>query len=208
MGRNVVERLRRTEEFLYRIEDRASPYITYIGRTDLHGAPTNEPVWQIQRIIVYGDNREVTFANYGKFNSVWDLKHTYFPPPPAPSPPSNTGLPQEVDIYPGIHKFLDYVGPSTPGVEQLLMSYTVPIGKVLYLHKITLNCWQQTNLRIEVDGIQIAAFRNNQNGDGVYIWTPFRNVSQGLEIEVFGTVKSTPLAADLDVHLMTSEFSA
>lgn len=208
MGRNVVERLRRSEEYLYRLEDRASPYITYVGRTDLIGAPTDQPVWQIQRITVVGDDREVMYANYGKFNNIWDLKHTYFPTPPPPSPPTNHGLPEEVDIYPGQHRFFDFVGLATPGTEQLLISHTVAVDEVMYLHRLTLDCWQHTQMRVKIAGVQIAAGHNGYQGFGEYVWTPYRHVSQGLLVEVFAKVNPTTLPADLSVHLMTSVSSA
>lgn len=80
MGRNQSDRQRRTDEVLYFLEDRPAGNILYVGRTADFASLTSDAIWQIKRVVRTGSVTETRYAESGKYNCVWDIRTTYFPP--------------------------------------------------------------------------------------------------------------------------------
>lgn len=82
-GRKVdIER--RTDEVLFYKEDRVAYNIAYYGRTEVFTALGSDALWQIKRITISGTVKTVEYANFGKYNCVWDNRTSYFGAAPAP----------------------------------------------------------------------------------------------------------------------------
>lgn len=81
MGRKVDKEVR-TDEVLLTKEDGVAYNIAYFGRTEIILALDSEPVWQIKRVTTSVGIKKVEYANYGKYNLVWDDRYSYFSPDP------------------------------------------------------------------------------------------------------------------------------
>jgi hypothetical protein len=204
LGRNVVQKEVRTENVLYSLRDQSSPFVLYEGLTDIFGGDPALPIWQIKRTITLGDFREVTYAQFGKFNCTWDFRTTYFPPPP---PPPTDPLPApEVDIYPGEGTFFYFFGASTPGVEQTVVDCTVPADKWRYLHRLVVDCRLESQFKIEVDGAVVGSGRTGPaRPQGGMVWTPGRIVYPGSRILAKITLRPSPVAPEIGVWLQSSD---
>lgn len=73
-----VDRKVRTDEVLYILEDSPSGNVHYTGRTNIFGGATSDDIWQIKRTYRVGNLLITDFADYGKYNCVWDNRATYF----------------------------------------------------------------------------------------------------------------------------------
>jgi len=88
MGRNIVDRQRRTDENHFYVKDSPDGWVFYEGRTDRFDAAYTDPVWQVKRIILIDYFEEICYANDGKYNCKWSERTSLFPnTPPIPSYP-------------------------------------------------------------------------------------------------------------------------
>lgn len=78
-----VDYKNRVDEVVYFVHDRVAYNINYYGRTEFFDAADSDGVWQIKRVVTDGTVERTLYANFGKFNLRWDLRASYFPPPPA-----------------------------------------------------------------------------------------------------------------------------
>lgn len=204
MGRNVTDRQRRVDEVAYFLIDQPAPNVRYEGRTDVFGAPTADPVWQIKRILQIGDVREVTFAENGKYNTVWDNRVSYFPAPPAP--PGDPIQVQEVDIYPGDGVFFDFEGTPTTGSEVTVITAPVPADKTRYLHLLEVDCRMESRVVVYAGGIKVGSLRTGPALPfAQYRWTPGRNIPPTTLIEVKITIRLGAPLTDVGVYLQASD---
>lgn len=204
MGRNYVDKIRRVDEHLYTLRDTPSPFVVYEGRTDIFSAPTNLPIWQIKRIVTIGDSQEILFAQFGKYNNVWDLRTTYFPPIPPlpPSPPTSN----EVDIYPGDGAWYEYYGAIVQGSEQTVFSFTTPSDKYTYIHRLSVDCLIISRFKVEADGDVIGSGSTGPGREFSEInWTPPRVIQPSTLIEVKINLKSLPVTSNTGVYFMISQ---
>jgi hypothetical protein len=205
MGRNQVDRQRRTDEVLYFLKDDPSPNVRYEGRTDVFFSPPDKPVWQIKRTLRVGDVLETSFANAGKYNCIWDDRVSYFPPPPPP-PGDPLTLP-EVDIYPGDGVFLDFFGLSVPGADTLVIADTVPSDKFRFLHRLLVDSQFSSRTIVYAGGTPVGSC---QTGPGVptqeLVWTPGRRILPGTLVEVKIRVRLGAPVTDIGVCLQVSDY--
>lgn len=59
----------------------------YWGRARVLTALTSDAAWQIRQTVTIGGQKRVMWANDGMYESVWDNRASYFPPPDPPSLP-------------------------------------------------------------------------------------------------------------------------
>jgi len=69
----------RTDEIKQIITDVSSSSVTYIGRAVDFFTTTDQPSWQIQRLLKVGNVTTKTFADSGKYTQVWDNRASAFP---------------------------------------------------------------------------------------------------------------------------------
>jgi hypothetical protein len=103
---------------------------------------------------------------------------------------------------PGDPQFSDYQGVTTPGIEQTLISYTVPAGKTFNLLNAMVICRFESKIRILGDGSQIGSGRSGAAVPNVNF--PFRvarSYSSGKIVEVKATARSGSPVADIECYL-------
>jgi hypothetical protein len=100
--------------------------------------------------------------------------------------------------------FQDAAGAvTTPGVEQTLITYVVPVNKVVSLQSLKVTCRIETSFKILVDALVIGSGRTGAAiANACFDWTPERDVIAGQTITVKALVMSGRAAgADLEAYL-------
>ena len=73
----------------------------------------------------------------------------------------------------------------TPGVEQTLISYLVPVGKVHNLHQVVLSCRVTGSFRVEIDGSLMGSGRTGAaSPNSSMSFVPTLSLSEGTLVEV------------------------
>lgn len=103
---------------------------------------------------------------------------------------------------PGDPLFVDDSDVTTPGVEQTLLSYTVPVGKTLNLLEVKVICRQETTVKIEGDSALIGSLRTGAAiPNGYFSYRIARSFISGKIIEVKATARSGSPVADIECYL-------
>jgi len=79
-GAAHVDILRRGDPVQQLKEDTSDVTCIYIGMTPKMATGINEPKWQIKRVENKDGVVTTLFANDAKYNAVWNLRASYFPP--------------------------------------------------------------------------------------------------------------------------------
>lgn len=106
----------------------------------------------------------------------------------------------------GTPRFFENSVQTDPGNDKLVLSFTVPFGKILTLHTLLLSCDVAGKMKVKMDGVIIGTRRVQAgNPDLIIPWHPGRPISQLVEITVeFNARASTPIA-DCEAFFMTTE---
>lgn len=194
-------------DFLYEREDHPASNLWYYGSSSRWNAATSDFVWAIKRVhIIPSGETVITYASGSGFVHSWDLRASYFPAPSPPTPPTGSPFPTEVDIYPGSEKFFDYVGTPVVDTPTTVLTYTVPTGKIIRLHTLTVDSPVITTAKVFLDATQVMTGANSPGRRTLqYSWTPFRQVDAGEQILVQVKVKLVSPAPEIGVHLMATE---
>lgn len=103
---------------------------------------------------------------------------------------------------PGEPVFADYAGTSTPGTEQTLISYTVPVGKTLNLLAVYVISRQESSFRIEGDSALIGSGRTGPaNPMGLFEYRIARSFSAGKLINIKASVRASAPPADIECFM-------
>lgn len=107
----------------------------------------------------------------------------------------------------GMNVFKDSSGTlSTPGIQQTLITYSVPVGKTHELKTLNLSTFQPGTIVIEAGGSIIGKMRSAASAiNPTFKWEPGRSFSAGTLIEVKYTQRSGTAASDVDAYLMLIE---
>ena len=194
-------------DFLYERQDHPASNVWFYGATAKHQGLTSEPIWEIKRVhILPSGETETKYASGGGFVHIWDNRASYFGPASAPVPSSGTPFPTEVDIYPGSEKFFDYVGTPVVDTPTTVISYTVPAGKILRLHTLTVDSPVITTAKTYINATQIMTGATSPGRRTLqWHWTPFRQIDAGEQILIDVKVKLVSPAPEIGVHLMATE---
>lgn len=93
----------------------------------------------------------------------------------------------------------------TPGIQQTLISYTVPVSKTHEFKRLIVSCQRAGKFEVEVNGSNIG---NIRLGAGLYDFAfewAGRTALAGDLVEVLYTQRSGIGASDVDAHLMLTE---
>lgn len=96
---------------------------------------------------------------------------------------------------------------TTPGVQQTLISYSVPATKTHALHRVVVSCRQDGKAVLEVNSVIVGVMRTSPSKiDSFFVWTPPQVVATGILIELKFTSRSGSAASDLDAFIMADEY--
>lgn len=103
---------------------------------------------------------------------------------------------------PGDPLFQDFSGLSTPGIEQTLISYTVPAGKTLNLLAVYVISRQESTFKIEGDSALIGSGRTGPaNPMGLFEYRIARSFSSGKLINIKASVRAGAAPGDIECYL-------
>lgn len=103
---------------------------------------------------------------------------------------------------PGESEFDEAITITTPGIEQTLISYTVPALKTFNLLNVVVVCRQEATFKIIGDGSQIGSGRTGAANPNVnFPYRVARSYISGKLIEVKATARSGSSAADIECYL-------
>lgn len=103
---------------------------------------------------------------------------------------------------PGDALFQDFSGTSTPGIEQTLISYTVPVGKTLNLLSVYVISRQESSFKIEGDSLLIGSGRTGPaNPMGLFEYRIARSFSSGKLINIKAAVRAGAPPANIECYL-------
>lgn len=103
---------------------------------------------------------------------------------------------------PGDPEFVDYQGLTTPGTQQVLINYTVPVGKTLNLLEVKVICRHEATAEIDGDGSIIGSLRTSAaNPNGFFSYRIARSFTSGKIVEVRATARNGSPVADIECYL-------
>jgi len=90
-----------------------------------------------------------------------------------------------VDGTPGIKFFSDiFDEPTTPGADQTLLSFTVPVSTLRQVNKVNVTLRQESYFWIEADGLKVGSGLTGPGQKSEICFNPTRPFSPGTLIEV------------------------
>jgi hypothetical protein len=102
--------------------------------------------------------------------------------------------------------FEDAQSVTTPGIEQTLISTTVPALKLRKLKKVIVTCRQPGKYKIDDGSVIIGSGRTGAaNLDSEFKWEPRRDITAGTTLNVKFTADSASPASDVEAYLMASD---
>lgn len=107
------------------------------------------------------------------------------------------------DSEPGDPFFLDASMLSTPGIDQTLLSYTVPVGQKLYLSTLSSSLRIEGFLKVLLEGSLIGSARSGAaKPDVSFTWSPRREVLPGETVQVVYRQRASSPIVEIAAHLM------
>lgn len=118
---------------------------------------------------------------------------------------SDTPVPVVLSAGGGAAFFADAQTLTTPGVEQTLITTTVPVGKIRHLSKVIVSCSTRGAFVIEAGGSVIGSGRTGAAEKNTFFeWVPRREVAAGVTIDIKHTAASG-VASDIEAYLMAAD---
>lgn len=190
-GAAQVDIWRRSDENGIYLVDFAQPNLIYYGITPTQLTATDDCRWQIKRISLEGNIRRVDYANFQKYNNIWDDRASYFP-----------AVPDNGEILPEYEEAF----PSSTTSQQILSQRTI---------KVTVNSTTWTELTAAFTDYKVVSVRNKTgvacvvNGDNTVIGVTGYPIDDDEELnynEISSSfklyAKSTGVDVDLDVEVL------
>ena len=109
-------------------------------------------------------------------------------------------------IYEGTPVYLQVETTTTPGVEQTLITSTVPAATTRTLHRLSICCRMESSYKVFADGQIIASGRTGAavpNSD--FAFTPPRALDEGTVLEVVFQSRSGAPAVDVEAYLQATD---
>jgi hypothetical protein len=95
---------------------------------------------------------------------------------------------------------------TTPGLEQTLISSTVPLAKIRKLKKVIVTCRQPGKYTIDDGSVIIGSGRTGAaNLDSEFKWEPRRDFSAGTTLNLKFIADGSSPASDIEAYLMASD---
>lgn len=109
--------------------------------------------------------------------------------------------------YKGVLALKHASSSTTPGVQQTLITYTVPASLSHDIHRVAVSCRQDGKVLIESNGSVVGIVRTSPaKSDAVFIWTPPVTAATGQIVSVKFTARSGSPVTDVDSFLMADEY--
>jgi len=103
---------------------------------------------------------------------------------------------------PGTPVFVDSAGLTTPGSQQTLASYTVPVTKILSLLSAQVICRQESTFEVLADSVVIGSGRTGPASPNVnFSYRVARQLPAGTLVEVKATARSGSGSADIECYI-------
>lgn len=95
-----------------------------------------------------------------------------------------------------------FIGQTNPGIEEDLISYTVPAGMRLYALQILSSCRLESKLRCLVESDQIGSWRHGPSKlNGTFVFSPYREINENETITIKSYAESFRPITDIEVYL-------
>jgi len=104
--------------------------------------------------------------------------------------------------------FIDAPDVAVTGVEQSLLSFTVPVSTTRRLHQARVTCAWDGTFTAKLNGSVIGQGRTGPSDrNAPFFWTPSRPISAGDEFElVFKGAQGVPIGMKVGASLMAADF--
>lgn len=106
----------------------------------------------------------------------------------------------------GVSVYYDATATGTPGIEQTLITFSVPAGKTHELKRLQVSSFRAGKFVVEAGGSIIGTIRSGAaEFNPVFEWDPGRSISAGTLVEVKYTQRADSGASDVEAFLMLIE---
>lgn len=97
-------------------------------------------------------------------------------------------------------------GALTPGVEQEILTFIVPVNKIRWLGSLILACRAETSWRCTADGSVIASGRTGPaKPTDTFPFFPLRPINATVEIKVFVLARAGTPITDFEAHVQATD---
>lgn len=112
----------------------------------------------------------------------------------------------KITAFSGTPVFFEMSSLTTPGVEQTLVSFTVPAETTRMLHRVIIVCRMEGSFRVLSDGSVIGSGRTGAAQPNVFFdFTPPRPVSEGTVIDVLFEARTNSPPVYVEVFVQAAD---
>lgn len=102
--------------------------------------------------------------------------------------------------------YIEATAATTPGVEQALISASVPVGMTRYLHQVIVVCRMEGKFKVMVGYAVVASGRTGPaSSSAQFVWTPPRSVASGSQIQVLFQARDGSPGVDVEAFIQASD---